>query len=159
MIFESEKLEILFFNKIKVSNQGCWEWTGCVDKDGYGKMFYNKKHLRAHRFSYTLFTNEKISPKDFICHKCDNPRCVNIHHLFKGDAKLNMIDKVVKGRLRNQYSSGLCKNGHKMDETRIELSGRYRCKICYTIQYKRSIAKKHPNGACAKWIKDNESIL
>jgi deoxycytidylate deaminase len=32
------------------------------------------------------------------CHKCDNPWCVNVDHLFKGNGRLNARDKQQKGR-------------------------------------------------------------
>lgn len=34
----------------------------------------------------------------FVCHRCDNPRCVRPSHLFIGDAAANNADMRSKGR-------------------------------------------------------------
>lgn len=88
----------LFEKSYRKNNEGgCWEWTGPLNYWGYGRLNYKSQHLAAHRYSYEYF-NGHIPNKMYVCHKCDNPKCVNPDHLFLGDAQTNMDDKVNKGR-------------------------------------------------------------
>lgn len=88
-----------FWTKVNQnSNNGCWEWTAGTTAAGYGCFSLSKMPKLAHRVSYELHhPNQQISGL-FICHKCDNPKCVNPAHLFAGTHKDNMRDMVVKGR-------------------------------------------------------------
>jgi hypothetical protein len=78
-------------------NTGCWLWDGFLSPRGYGKVLHNKKRWRAHRLAYALYIGE-IPEGFFVCHKCDNPTCVNPQHLFLGTAQDNMDDMVTKER-------------------------------------------------------------
>ena len=86
-----------FFNRFKVSESGCWLWTSHCDKDGYGILPGNHGNVRAHRFSYVHHYG-RIDAGMVICHKCDNPSCVNPDHLFIGTTKENFQDMLSKGR-------------------------------------------------------------
>lgn len=87
-----------FFSRFKIdNNSGCWNWIAHRDKDGYGVLPGDKKNIRAHRYSYQYHYNVNIDGL-IICHKCDNPGCVNPDHLFSGLAKDNVNDMIIKGR-------------------------------------------------------------
>lgn len=92
-----------FRMQYKFADSGCWVWTGGVDQDGYGTFraeAIGVMHQRAHRWSWAYHNNQMIPKGGMICHKCDNPCCVNPEHLFLGDALVNMQDKIAKGRQR-----------------------------------------------------------
>ena len=76
----------------------CWEWTRTRNIFGYGTLRVNGKTVLAHRLSYELSRGEKIKPGMNICHKCDNPICINPGHLFLGTRSDNMKDCFKKGR-------------------------------------------------------------
>lgn len=85
-----------FWEKVNKSND-CWIWLGHIDKDGYGK-FWN---YLAHRFAWIDSFGE-IPKGKYVCHKCDNPSCVNPSHLFLGTQFDNMKDMITKGRINSR---------------------------------------------------------
>jgi hypothetical protein len=78
-----EKQKIKFLSKFKQgSSDECWETFD---------------HGRRSRFAYVYFIGP-IPEGMLICHKCDNPSCVNPNHLFLGTDKDNSQDMIKKGR-------------------------------------------------------------
>ena len=86
----------------RVSAAGCWEWVGSK-RNGYGRMMIGsrtdgtRKSVSTHRLSYELHYGE-IPQGMEICHKCDNPCCINPDHLFVGTRQDNTDDRERKGR-------------------------------------------------------------
>lgn len=110
-----------FFRKVKPlgsREEFCWLWTGAKDNKGYG-LFRKapKKIIRAHRFSFEMFCGA-IKRGHLVCHKCDNPSCVNPIHLFEGTYQDNIDDCIAKNRRR--YVSGELHGNSKLTNAEAE---------------------------------------
>lgn len=81
---------------------GCWEWKGSKHI-GYGKTIVGsrkdgtRRSVLAHRLAYEIWNGE-IPDGYEVCHKCDNPSCINPAHLFVGTQQDNIDDRERKGR-------------------------------------------------------------
>jgi len=101
--------EVRFWAKVDKSagEDGCWIWTAKRNLGGYGH-FWDGTYLASGRNRLAIasrwvyeHTNGPIPDNLLVCHRCDNPPCVNPSHLFLGTRDDNLRDMMNKGRDRH----------------------------------------------------------
>ena len=90
--------EVRFWRKVGSPNsRGCRVWLASKNKSGYGSFVASRgRTVYAHRYAWMLAHGDPGS--QYVLHRCDNPSCVNIDHLFLGDHRANADDCAAKGR-------------------------------------------------------------
>lgn len=86
-----------FWKKVRKRPNGCWEWQGGRDQDGYGMFSWHNKPTRVNRFVAGVIQGLDIDGME-VCHTCDNPPCANPAHLYVGTVQSNKADSVAKMR-------------------------------------------------------------
>jgi hypothetical protein len=80
------------------TESGCLEWPYYRNEKGYGRVTINDANVYVHRLVWAI-ANGAIPEGLQVLHRCDNPPCFELGHLFLGTQADNMRDAAAKGRL------------------------------------------------------------
>lgn len=130
--------------KSVVKENGCIEFTGYLSTHGYGEIAFNGKKYGAHKLSYIAHIGP-VKKGEVVCHRCDNPACINPDHLFTGTQAENLIDAMRKGRMVAPNPRGERHGLSKLTEKDIP-------KILQDARPQREIAKEY--GVAQSTIKN-----
>lgn len=123
----------------EIKDSGCWEKIG--NSKGYSMVRLHGKPVSFHRVAYTAHFG-KIPKGMYVCHKCDNPKCINPDHLFLGAPRDNVLDSVKKGRRKNLPIGRRSEKGRINDKPNSDLFGRIVSKKKISVSIDKEILKE-----------------
>ncbi len=85
--------------------EGCWPWTGTLNREGRGRFTVVGETTYAYRWSYVL-ERGPVTATDVVRHLCGNPACCRPDHLEVGGQRENNLDTAEQGRNRSAKLDG-----------------------------------------------------
>ena len=114
-----------FQEKIEFRKSGCWDFTGAIADDGYGRFWWIGRTGQAHRYAYGL-----VPEGMELDHLCRNRRCCNPAHL----EPVTHLENVRRGANMKRTETH-CGNGHEWETNKFQSDknrpGVFRCRECH----------------------------
>jgi hypothetical protein len=132
-------------NKVTVSPEGCWIWSGAVTSHGYGVLWLDGRSRVAHRVSYELHVG--LIPDGYeVDHLCRATRCVRPEHL---EAVTNEVNTARSTNPRGDIiRTGMCQRGHSFQDPYIApKTGKRNCRECRRLAAQRSESRRRTDVA------------
>ena len=122
--------------RYRVDENGCWVWTGALDRKGYGRL----GGRLAHRLVYVLLVGD-IRDVLELDHLCRNRACVNPAHLEPVTHTTNVQRGMAgPGNRERLQARSHCKNGHEFTAANTYVypgSGWRECRTCSRKNHQR----------------------
>lgn len=120
-----------FLDKTRINPEThCWEWTGAVVAQGYGRFWNGSEVRQAHRMVYE-WAKGPIPDGLVLDHLCRVRHCVNPSHLEAVTNGVNLHRGV--GPTATNAAKTHCKRGHEFTpaNTFIPPGAWRRCRTCH----------------------------
>lgn len=92
-----------FMKYVEVAENGCWLWTGGIDRLGYGEFWFQGGRKRPHHLILCRTLGRELGERMGALHSCRAKHCVNPEHLREGTHQENMDDKKRDGTGNNPF--------------------------------------------------------
>ncbi len=141
-----------FWNNHTIVRRGkwsCWEWNLSRSHNGYGKVSWYGRHMRANRVAWMLHNKSEIPIGLVVMHRCDNPSCINPKHLMVGTLKENSWDMVAKGRANGGSPPGERSGKAKLTDSAVRAMRLAAIDGCSYRELGRMFGISHQNARLA----------
>ena len=123
-----------FWSKVDASGD-CWEWTGGVQRQGYGITYVDGPQRVAHRWAWENLVGP-VPDGLVLDHLCRNKRCVNPDHL----EPITNRENILRGygiTARNARKTE-CIHGHPLSGVNLFVwRGDRLCRTCHRERQRR----------------------
>jgi hypothetical protein len=127
----------LFRDFLRESESGCWEWTGTMTPQGYGRFNINGNAHYTHRWAYETLV--RPIPEGLVLdHLCRNRRCCNPAHLDVVTHQTNLARGMSPSAV--VVRTNVCKRGHDLTEDNVYWQRGTR--VCRACTRERQIARR-----------------
>lgn len=143
-----------FWSKVKLAKgDACWEWQAFCYPSGHGQFHLNGKDMSAARALW-IFEHGELQKDQYVCHTCDNPRCVRPDHLYLGNHQTNMTDVIVRKRRSGERHPFAKLNWVTARKIRSELGHRSVKEIAAAYGVSRQLITHISHNRCWKVERD-----
>jgi hypothetical protein len=127
-----------------VKTEGCWEYTGPTNAQGYGRFQFEGKSWLAHRLAWHLVYGEVPDELDHVKDRgCTSRRCVRLDHLEGVTHRENVARGAFGDKWRERAEATHCKQGHELTPENTYVGPRQRdCRTCRRERSTRYNRKK-----------------
>lgn len=130
---------------VRIDSHGCWQWTGPLDRHGYGYTAVNvdgaRRNTGAHRYVYENEVGPVPEGLD-LDHLCRVITCVNPSHLEPVTRSENLI--------RGARARTECRNGHDLTVEGAFYPGTGRCYACLRRGWAKTEARRKEERKLAR---------
>ncbi len=143
-------IEERILSQIEIQPNGCWWWTGRLNRDGYGVMTVDGSPRLVHRLSYVCKHGQFPPDRPISDHSCHDPqtcpggvtcphrRCANPDHIepstksYNSGADRCSTEGIILARRAASISTTHCHNGHLYtpENTLTNKHGWRQCREC-----------------------------
>ena len=133
------------FAGIRQTESGCWQWTKCLDNQGYGRILIDHKNQKAYRAMWQ-FMRGTIPRGLYVDHICRNRGCVNPEHLRLVTPKQNAVENSLGVSAKNA-SKEHCPAGHPYSGSNLRIASNRRgrkmrlCRECDNRRHREKYAR------------------